>query len=327
MPQHSHALANNTTYKGLEEKLESIKKDFMHKTTDVFKDCTELEAKVTKENRIKTFLFHVHKITDAFIFYEKVNTPLVTTLNEFSIWTVLIFLRNIKLIIPQPGDPFIYTDYLKMEYQEVKVILLENFIEKNLIESGEIKMKQRTDSEKVFLEKIVSKVQQTILPVTINLQTFLDKEEDHKKSESQITAKFKKMATRTATEATAIAIGDTSNTTNMEQHIKKIVSEAFKAHAASNNNNNNSKKQKNLQGDQAPHPSSLTKEKGKNTPQPKKKQKVAQQTTTNNNNGTKSILKTPKKKVRFQSNTKKGKDLPEGKKKGQRKESKKRKHG
>ena len=110
----------------------------------------------------------------------------------------------------------------------------------------------------------------------------------------------------------------------MEQHIKNIVNEAFKAHAASNNKN--SKKRKNLQGDQAPHPSSPAKEKGKNTPQPKKKQKVAHQTTTdNNNNGTESILKTPKKKVRFQSNTKKGKDLPEGKKKGQRKGNKKKK--
>jgi hypothetical protein len=67
-----------------------------------------------------------------------------------------------------------------MEYQEVKVLLLENFIEKNLVEYGEIKMKQRTDSEKVFQDKIASKLQQTILPVTINLQTFLDKEETHK---------------------------------------------------------------------------------------------------------------------------------------------------
>jgi hypothetical protein len=49
------------------------------------------------------------------------------------------------------------------------------------------------------------------------------------------------MAIRTANmETTAIGIGDTLNTTNMEQHIKKIVSEAFKAHATYNNNNNNS---------------------------------------------------------------------------------------
>jgi hypothetical protein len=70
-------------------------------------------------------------------------------------------------------------------------------------------------------------------------------------------------------------------------------------------------KTKNLQDDQASHPSLPAKEKGKNTPQLKKKQKVAQQITTNNNNRMESILKTPKKKVRFQSNTKKGKDLPE----------------
>ena len=51
------------------------------------------------------------------------------------------------------------------------------------------------------------KLQQTILPVTVNLQTFLDKEENRKKAELQISAKFKKTAIRTATEATAIAIG------------------------------------------------------------------------------------------------------------------------
>ncbi len=41
-------------------------------------------------------------------------------------------------------------------------------------------MKQGTNSVKVFQDKIASKLQQTILPVTINIQTFLDKEENHK---------------------------------------------------------------------------------------------------------------------------------------------------
>jgi hypothetical protein len=78
--------------KRLEKELELIKKDLMKKTTNVFKDCAELKAKVAKENRIKTFLFHLHKITKAFILYENVDTPLVTTLNDlqFSIWTVLM---------------------------------------------------------------------------------------------------------------------------------------------------------------------------------------------------------------------------------------------
>jgi hypothetical protein len=96
-----------------------------------------------------------------------------------------------------------------MEYQEVKILSLENFIKQNLVESGEIETKKRKDSEKVFQDKNLSKLQQTILPVTINLQTFLDKEENHKKSESQISARFKQIAIKIATEATAIAIGDT----------------------------------------------------------------------------------------------------------------------
>jgi hypothetical protein len=66
-----------------------------------------------------------------------------------------------------------------MEYQEVKIIFLENFIERNLVESGGIKSKSRTDCEKVFQEKIISKLLQTILPVTVNLETFLDKKEKH----------------------------------------------------------------------------------------------------------------------------------------------------
>jgi hypothetical protein len=70
--QYSHALANYMTIKGLEEKLELIKKDFMQKTTDVLEDCAELEA-ITKEHQIKTFLFHMHKITQAFILHEKNN--------------------------------------------------------------------------------------------------------------------------------------------------------------------------------------------------------------------------------------------------------------
>jgi hypothetical protein len=56
----------------------------------------------------------------------------------------------------------------------------------------------------------------------------IDKEENHKKSEYQISARFKKMAIKTATEATTIAIGDTSNITHMEQHIKNLLMKRLK---------------------------------------------------------------------------------------------------
>jgi hypothetical protein len=76
--------------------------------------------------------------------------------------------------------------------------------------------------------------------------------------------KFKKVSILNAMEATAIAINDTSNNnnTNMEQHIKKFVSEAFNAHYAAPNNNNN-KKRKNLPGDKTPQPLLPKRNKGK----------------------------------------------------------------
>jgi hypothetical protein len=328
--QYSAALANDTTLKDLKEKLEEAKKDFMSKTTEILKDCATLEVKKAKELRINAFLSNIHKITDALIFFEQVHNPLVTTLTDLqlSIYTVVAFLRKIQNIIPQPGDPYIYRDYLKMDYPEVKTMLLNNFISREDTEAGN---RTWTDNERIFVEKIISKLEATILPVTINLQTFLDKEEKTKKAESQIMARFKKTAILNATEATAVAVNDTSsnNNTNMEQHIKKLVSDAIRAHAASNNNNNN-KKRKNSPGDKTPQPSSPKNNKGKsgkNTsqPTPSKKQKVDQDSTANNN-GTESILK---KKVRFQSpqkGRKHQKGHQEGKKKGVRKGKGKRKN-
>jgi hypothetical protein len=276
----------------------------MSKTTEILKDCATLEAKKAKELCINTFLSNIHKITGALIFFEQVHNPLVTTLTDLqlSIYTVVAFLRKIQNIIPQPGDPYINRDYLKMDYPEVKTMLLNNFISKEDTEAGN---RTWTDNERIFVEKIISKLEATILPVTINLQTFLDKEEKTKKAESQIMARCKKTSILNATEATAVAVNDTSsnNNTNMEQHIKKLVNDAIKAHTASNNNNN--KKRKNSSGNKTHQPSSLKNNKGKsgkNTsqPTPSKKQKVDQDTTANNN-GTESILK---KKVRFQPSQK-----------------------
>jgi hypothetical protein len=271
--QYSTALANDMTIKELTEKLEVVKKDFMSKTTEILKDCAALEVKKAKELRIKAFLTNTHKITDALILYEQVHTPLVTTLNDLhlSIYTVVAFLRKIQNIVPKTGDPYIYRDYLKMDYQDVKRILLDNFISRELAEAGN---RTWTDCERIFVEKITSTLEETILPVTVHLQTFLDKEEKDKKAESQITARFKNTSILNAMEATAIAINDTSNNnnTNMEQHIKKLVRKAFKAHAASNNNNNNkNKKRKNSPGDKTPQPLSPKNNKGKsgkNTSQP-----------------------------------------------------------
>jgi hypothetical protein len=325
--KYSNATANDTSIKGLEEKLEELNKNFTQEVTNIFKSCAELEVKNVKENRIKTFLSYTHKITQALILFEKINVPLTTTLNDlqFSIWTVVIFLRKVKLILPQPGDPYFYGDYLKMEYQNVKEILLNNFISEELVVAGDIENKQRSESEKFFQDKVVDKLKETILPVTIHLQTTINKEEKYKKTASQLTAQFKKDAILTATEATAIAITDTSKeaSTNMEQHIKKLINEVLKKQAATSSKNN--KKRKNSSGGKTPQPLPPPKEnKGKTTSHQKKKQKVSQKDTNNNNDDEPaSILK---KKVRFNANSKNPKGPHEGKKKGGKNGNKKRKN-
>jgi hypothetical protein len=86
---------------------------------------------------------------------------------------VVIFLRKIQTIVPQLGDPYIYRDYFKMEYTEVKKVLLDNFISREQTEAGN---RTWTESERILIEKIISKLEETILPITIHLQTFLDKE-------------------------------------------------------------------------------------------------------------------------------------------------------
>jgi hypothetical protein len=151
-----------------------------------------------------------------------------------------------------------------MEYEKVKKVLLDNFITRELTESEN---RAWTDSEKTFIEKIISKLEETILPITVRLQSHLDKEEKQKKADAQVTAWFKKTSILNATEATAIAVNDTStnNNLNMEQHIKKLVYEAVKAQA---NKNNKTKKQQNSRGGKRSRSSPPPKENGNIAQQP-----------------------------------------------------------
>ncbi len=114
-----------------------------------------------------------HKITDALILYEQVYTPLVTTLNNLhlSIYTVVAFLRKIQNIVPKPGDPYIYRDYLKMDYQDIKKILLDNFISRELAEAGN---RTWTDCERIFVEKISREVFEFVVGSCPNSKFIVD---------------------------------------------------------------------------------------------------------------------------------------------------------
>ena len=180
----------------------------------------------------------------------------------------------------------------------MKKVLLDNFITRELTESEN---RAWTDSEKTFIEKIISKLEETILPITVRLQSHLDKEEKQKKADAQVTARFKKTSILNATEATAIAVNDTStnNNLNMEQHIKKLVYKAVKAQA---NKNNKTKQQPQQQQQQQ---NSRGGKRSRSSPPPKENGNIAQQPqskkqkTSNNNNEPEPCLK---KTVRFQTN-------------------------
>jgi hypothetical protein len=84
----------------------------------------------------------------------------------------------------------------------------------------------------------------------------LEEKAETKLITSLILAQYKRDATITATEATALAINDTSpnSQVNMQHHIKALVQETVKAHLTP------SKKRKNSPGSKKPRPS-LPKEK------------------------------------------------------------------
>ncbi len=298
----------------------------MIKTTEILQECAKLEAEHAKVQRIKTFLNYTHKIIEALILYEKINTLLVTTLNDLqlSIFTVAVFLKKIQNTVPQPGEPNFYQDYLKMEYEKVKKVLLDNFITRELTE---YENRAWTDSEKTFIEKIISKLEETILPITVHLQSHLDKEEKQKKADAQVTARFKRTSILNATEATAIAVNDTStnNNLNMEQHIKKLVYEAVKAQV---NKNNKTKQQPQQQQQQQ---NSRGGKRSRSSPPPKENGNIAQQPqskkqkTSNNNKEPEPCLK---KTDRFQTNptnqsSQKNKKNKRGHQEGKKKEVRK----
>jgi len=236
----------------LKKELELCKREFTTKVTKIFGSCAEIEMIHCKEERIKTFLSYTMKITKALTVFERIETPLATSLNsiQFSIKTITIFLRKIRYNILIPGEPNFFRDYLKTTENDVREILFQNFIP---LEQQPYREIERGESEINFQDNISDKLINLILPITTKLQATIEKENKIKKAASLLSAEFKKTEILSATEATAIAVENTSTANiTLEQHIKKLIEEAVKKQTSTNSRK---QKQKNLPGSKTPQPS------------------------------------------------------------------------
>jgi hypothetical protein len=240
---HSKALANDTEIIRLKRELEECKKDFTTKVTKVFQTCTGIELKHCKEERVKTFLAFTLKITEALLVFNRIERPMITTLNtlRYSNRTVISLLQK---YIPLLQELNFFRNYLKMNEPDVKEILIKNFYpsEHTYIEDIE-----RMESELEIQEIIEDKLIHLILPITIELQSTIDKENKIKKAASILSVKFKSADITTVTEAIAIAAKEISTgnaNTTMEQHINNMIEAAMKKHT--------SKMPKNSQGSKTP---------------------------------------------------------------------------
>jgi hypothetical protein len=214
---HSSTLANDTELKGLKERLELCKQSFTQEVTSIFKKCAEIEVKHSKEQRTKTFLVHTHKIAQAFIFFEKIDTILLTNLDDtsFTTWTTLYFLKEIDDLVPEVGEPFFYQDYLQTDLQDAVNILLKDFTSYNLAGENKLERRIRNDNEKAFQKKVIKKTTGNHLTSSHKPPNYYRPRRKNKKTASIMSAQFKKNAITMATEATAIAIGNQLSTTKV----------------------------------------------------------------------------------------------------------------
>jgi hypothetical protein len=166
-----------------------------------------------------------------------------------------------------------------MNEPDVKEILIKNFYPSGHTFTEDI---ERTESELETQEIIEDKLINLILPVTIELQSTIDKENRIKKAASILCAKFKSAAITTATEATAIAVEEISTgiaNTNMEQHINKMIEAAIKKHTVNTPKNSQGSK---LPRTSLPKNKKQGKDKKKNGQQTRNKQKPSPSKNKNN---------------------------------------------
>jgi hypothetical protein len=128
-----------------------------------------------------------------------------------------------------------YEQFLEVNYNDVKTNFTKMFLPDYLPPENENEAEQDifyrigSEDEQKFVCAVVDQVEGLIIRTTFKLQLELDRKEETQTITSIIAAKFKRDAILTATEATALAIHDTSptNQDNMELHIKKLIKDAI----------------------------------------------------------------------------------------------------
>jgi hypothetical protein len=166
-------------------------------------------------------------------------------------------------------DGHLETNYLdvKTEYTNLFLSGYQPLEDKN----NDIFFRTGSDEERKFISTIAEQVEGLIIPSTFELQLELNKQEETQNLTSMITTRYKNNEILTATEATALAIYDTtqSNQNDLEQHIKKLINDAISKKLTSTTTTStdpssstspsssphpNKKKQKNSQGSKRPLP-------------------------------------------------------------------------
>jgi len=297
---YSNALKNETEIKDLEEELKESIKDFGTRVAYIFERTAALEEKQEKVSRLHTFLKFCHKLTQGFVILAKSRFELDTNLNTEMLenWCLLILLRRLRQT--SIAGLSIFDEHLGTNYLDVKTEYTNLFLPGyQLLENknNDIFFRTGSDEERKFISAVAEQVEGLIIPSTFELQLELNKQEETQNLTSMIAARFKNNEILTATEATALAIHDTtsSKNTNLEQHIKNLIDEAINKKLTSTPSTkpyssspptpspspHQNKKQKNSLGSKRPLPSLPKNERGEKK---KKKKTVSFRYSINENN-------------------------------------------
>jgi hypothetical protein len=303
---YSKALANETEVQDLQEELSHCKETFGRKIAYIFERIALLEEKQEKTSRVQAFLSNCYKLIQGLVIIEKRSQVLETTLKEdrFNLWVLLVLLRSLK--IRRVTEPNIFTDYLYMEYQDVKQEFIKLFLPEDPIidreDESNIMTRSGTEDERNLVDQLIPQLKNLVNLATIRLQQHIDQEEEKQTVDSLITAQYKKAEIMKATEATALAIHDisTNGQKNMEQHLKSLIKQVLdeQTKTPSSKKPSSKKQQKNYKGDKKPRAQSPIK---KNGEQKRKNPSFHYQIPENEENSTTSIEEVqPKpKKVKF----------------------------
>jgi hypothetical protein len=233
---YSNALKDETEIKDLEEELKESIKIFGARVACIFERAAKLEETQEKTSRLHTFLTYCHKLIQGFVIIARqTRFTLETNLNTeaLELWCLLVLLRNLKKTTV--SGLRVYEQFLEVNYNEVKANFTKMFLPDYLPPENEndaeqdIFYRKGSEDEQKFICAVVDQIEGLVIPTTFKLQLELDKKEEAQTITSMIAAKFKKDKILTATEATALAIYDTSptNQDSMELHIKKLVDDAI----------------------------------------------------------------------------------------------------